>query len=132
MIRTRVQVPEPAPDLGDAVFHAVPALSSPHPFFFLHFLWREVRTGQLLPVTVLPGATVWAVTSWLLEALTACLAPMMHWELSVCAIQSPWRHTVEGSRTQKAPEQSLPLSFICYALAYRGTHSYLGQIHFYH
>ena len=72
------------------------------------------------------------VTSWLLEG-TDCLLGT-HDALGafhVCysvPMETLWRR----SRMQAPQSRISPLSFICYALAYRRTHSYLGQIHFYH
>ena len=49
----------------------------------------------------------WHPGCW--RALTACLAPTMHWELSVCAIQSPWR-PCGGAAGCKPPRAESPLS----------------------
>ena len=110
--------------------HVVPALGSPHPFFFLHLLWREVRTCQLLPVTVLPWTTLWACN---------ILVSGGHWRLAwhplctgsfLCVLCSPHGDPVERQQDASPQSRVSLLSFICYALAYRRTHSYLAQIHF--
>ena len=49
----------------------------------------------------------WHPGCW--RALTACLAPTMHWELSMCAIQSPWR-PCGGAAGCKPPRAEFPLS----------------------
>ena len=89
-----------------------------------------VRACQLLPVTLLPGTTLWAcdilpaVGDWWFARHPLCSRSF------TCVLFSPHSDPAEGQLSARLQSRASSLSFIC--SAYRGTLWYLGQMDFYH